>query len=50
MSADDANFAVWDDGNLIVNGIGPERDEGVVEAGRRLLQIEADAPWRYVIR
>ena len=50
MSADDGNFAVWDDWRLIVNAIGPERDEGIVEAGRRLLRIEADAPWRYEIR
>jgi hypothetical protein len=50
MSADDGNFAVWDEGALIVNGIGPERDEGLLEAGRRLLRIEADAPWRYVSR
>jgi hypothetical protein len=50
MSADDGNFAVWDDWRLIVNGVGPGRDEGVIEAGRRLLRIEADAPWRYEIR
>lgn len=50
MSADEGNFAVWDDWRLVVNGIGPQRDEGVVDTGRRLLRIEADAPWRYEIR
>ena len=50
MSADEGNFAVWDDWRLVVNGIGPERDEGVIDAGRRLLRIEAPAPWRYEIR
>ena len=50
MSADEGNFAVWDDWRLLVNGIGPQRDEGIVDAGRRLLRIEADAPWRYEIR
>lgn len=50
MSADEGNFAVWDDWRLVVNGIGPERDEGIVEAGRRLLRIESAAPWRYEIR
>ena len=50
MSADEGNFAVWDDWRLIVNGIGPDRDEGIIEAGRRLLRIEAAASWRYEIR
>ena len=50
MTADEGNFAVWDDVRLVINGIGPERDEGVIEAGRRLLRIEADSAWRYEMR
>lgn len=47
VTASDGLFSVWVDDMPTLSGIGPERDEAVIDSGRRLVRIESDSDWEY---